>query len=135
MPSTLLRLAALALAAACTLKSIGLGRRPDGVPAAVVLGTAAMLLLPAVIWFHYLVALLPLAAMAWPHASRALRATLLTGATLISLGMLIGFPLATAGAVIVVAAAARGVWPAAAVDRPVAPHRWSTGRLHPHGAR
>ena len=133
--STLLRLAALALAAACTLESIRLGRRPDGVPAAVVLGTAAMLLLPAVLWFHYLVALLPLAAMAWPHASRALRATLLTGATLISLGMLIGFPLATAGAVIVVAAAARGVWPAAAVDRPVAPHRWSTGRLHPHGAR
>ena len=42
-------------------------RKPTGWPAAVACGTAASLLFPATIWFHYLVLLLPLVAVAWPR--------------------------------------------------------------------
>jgi len=42
-------------------------RQPTGWPAAVACGTAAGLLFPATIWFHYLVLLLPLVVVAWPR--------------------------------------------------------------------
>ena len=43
-----------------------LSRRAGGLPAAAVLASAAMLLIPGTLWYHYLAVLLPIAAMAWP---------------------------------------------------------------------
>ena len=45
--------------------SIWIARRPSGWPAAVACGVIASLLFPSVIWFHYLVILLPFIVMAW----------------------------------------------------------------------
>jgi hypothetical protein len=68
----------------------------------VTLGTASMLLLPAACWYHYLVALLPLAALAWPFAALPARWGLLLGAALITVGVAV-LAAATVGAAVLVA--------------------------------
>lgn len=92
------------------------------------LGVAAMLLLPAACWYHYLVALLPIAALAWPAASVRARLALLAGALLITAGVA-ALAVATIGAVLL-AVVALAVHLGAAVPvagigsdrpRPVAP--------------
>lgn len=101
------RMAALALAAGCTIAAPLLIRhRPDrhGWAAAATLGTAAMLLLPAACWYHYLVALLPVAALAWPAASGRARGALLAGGLLVSAGVAV-LPAATLGATLLLAVA------------------------------
>ena len=87
-----------------------LARRQGGWPAALTLAVGASLILPSSIWYHYLAVLLPIAALAWWRASRGLRLTIAGSAALISLA-LFWLPLALVGAVTLVAAAARALWP------------------------
>jgi hypothetical protein len=107
---TLIRLAALATAGASILVSAWLARRADGRPAAALLATAAMLLGPATLWYHYLVVLLPFAAMAWPRSMPSVRLGLLAAAAAVSLGMA-SAPLAFLGAVALVCLALPALWP------------------------
>ena len=117
---TAVRIAALVTAAAAVVGSIALCRRPGGRGAALVLGTAAMLLLPAALWYHYLAVLLPLGALAWPQAGRRIRAALLAGGVAIS-AALVWLPLALAGAGVMIVAALAATWPWTAGDRPASP--------------
>ena len=76
-----------------------------------------MLLLPAATWYHYLAALLPVAALAWPAAGTRARLSLLAAAALITVGVA-ALPLATVGAVALV-----GVVLAVHLRPPVGPER------------
>lgn len=101
------RVVTLALAAALTLLApIIAWRRPGyhGRAAGVTLATAAMLLLPAATWYHYLAALLPIAALAWPAASASGRLALLGAAAAITVGVA-ALPLATLGAALLLVVA------------------------------
>jgi len=84
--------------------------RPDGWEGAVTAGVAAMLLLPAALWYHYLAVLLPVGVVAWGRAAGRQRAALFAGAALVSVGIA-WLPLALAGATIVVASALAAVRP------------------------
>jgi hypothetical protein len=97
-------------AAASLVASAWVARRDDGRMAAVLLGTVAMLLAPATLWYHYLVVLLPLAAMAWPRANPVARLGLLVSAGALSLGMAYE-PLALLAAVALVAFTLPALWP------------------------
>ncbi len=104
--------------------SIVVVRRPGGLALAGVLCSIAMLLLPAALWYHYLVVLLPLAIVAWPRASGAARAMLVLAGAGVSAGVA-WLPLATFGwvamAAILAWVLARGVVPdAGAAERSAA---------------
>jgi hypothetical protein len=107
---SLVRGATLFAAAASLVASAWVARRDDGRMAAVLLGTVAMLLAPATLWYHYLVVLLPLAAMAWPRANPVARLGLLVSAGALSLGMAYQ-PLALLAAVALVAFTLPALWP------------------------
>jgi alpha-1,2-mannosyltransferase len=101
IPSAI-RLATLAGAALLTLAAPIVAWRHHGFhgrAAGVTLATAAMLLLPAAAWYHYLAALLPVAALAWPAASTPGRLGLLGAAVAISIGVA-ALPLATLGSAV-----------------------------------
>ena len=91
------RLAAIASTIGLLLVSLRLSRSAHGWPAAVLCAVLAGLLLPAALWYHYLVLLLPLAAFVWVRAALRTRAVLLASGALISVGMTVP-PLAAAGA-------------------------------------
>ena len=100
----LARLATMAGAVALTVAApLVAWRRPGfhGWAAATTLATAAMLLLPAATWYHYLAALLPVAALAWPAADIRARLALLGTAALITVGVA-ALPLASLGATLLV---------------------------------
>jgi alpha-1,2-mannosyltransferase len=102
------RLALLAAAVAMTLAAPLVAWRHPGMhgrAAGVTLATAAMLLLPAATWYHYLAALLPVAALAWPAAGLRWRLALLAAAALVTVGVAV-LPLATIGAALLLAVAA-----------------------------
>ena len=92
----LVRLGSIAAAAAAVGVSVMVVRRPGGLPLAAALCSVAMLLLPAALWYHYLVVLLPLAIVAWPHATPGARGVLLLAALGVSAGVA-WLPLATIG--------------------------------------
>ena len=76
----IVRAASVAVAIGAVGASVLVIRRPGGLALAATLCTLAMLLLPAALWYHYLVVLLPLAIIAWPQANPVARAALvLTG--------------------------------------------------------
>jgi hypothetical protein len=112
---TLARIVTLVLAGLAVVGSILLARRRDGVPAAALLGTAALLLVPGSLWYHYLVVLLPFAAMAWPRARSRERTALALSAALISLS-LAWLPLAIVGAVLMFLVSALVIWPRAGLE-------------------
>ena len=92
--------------------SVWLARRPRGMPAAALAGTIAMLLIPSTLWPHYLVVLLPFAAIAWPIASVWLRTFLFTGAVIVSVtaqGWIDGWPYL--GILMMLGASAWVLWP------------------------
>ena len=110
---SVVRLATLVTAGACILASIWLARRRGGMPAAALLGTVAMLIIPGTLWLHYLVVLLPFAAMAWPRARAGIRAVLLASFVLVSLAAFMGNPplWAYLGSAMSLTAAGWVVWP------------------------
>jgi hypothetical protein len=55
-----------------------------------------MLLLPAALWYHYLVVLLPLAILAWPRATRGARVGMVIAGLCVS-GGVAWLPMATVG--------------------------------------
>jgi len=104
------RLAALAAVVGCCGAAFLVAHRPRGVAASVALGTAAMLLLPAALWYHYLVVLLPLAACAWPGSTGRLRGALLAGALLVVAGIA-WLPAALLGGAVMLSATLLALWP------------------------
>ena len=69
-----------------------------------------MLLLPAQLWYHYLVVLLPLAALAWSRADARQRGALIVSAAAVSFGIA-WLPLATLGAMALTATTVVTLWP------------------------
>jgi hypothetical protein len=105
------RVLALAAALGFVLASMRAARTPGGWPAAVACGVIAGLLLPAAIWYHYLVLLLPLAAFVWVRASIGARALLVIAGAFITVGMTI--PLLAAGGTFAMAVTiVQELWPA-----------------------
>ena len=109
------RIGTLVGAAAAVVGGMALARRPDGLRLAALLGAVALLLVPGSLWYHYLVVLLPFAAMAWVVADVRTRTVLLASAALITIA-LVWLPLAVIGAVLMALASG---W----VIRPRAPER------------
>ena len=105
-----IRWAALALAVAFLVASVRLARAAPGWPAAVACAVLASLLLPAALWYHYLVLLLPLAAFAWVRASVTTRAALLMSGILVSAGITMPL-LAAAGTGALAATLLTALWP------------------------
>ncbi len=92
------------------ITGVDMARRDDGWPAAAVLGTTGLLLLPPVLWYHYLVVLLPVAIIAWRPASARGRTLLVAGGLSVTFGIA-WLPITLAGAVVMVGASLRAVWP------------------------
>jgi hypothetical protein len=106
----------LILAVTCIGVAMWLARSRAGLPAAALLGVVAMLLLPGALWYHYLAALLPFAAVAWPRAGLGARCLLLLAAALVSLG-LAWLPIVLAGASLLATAALWVIWPSGSAAR------------------
>jgi hypothetical protein len=96
---SLVRVASVVVALGCLVASCWPPR--VGRDARLLGATAAMLLLPAALWFHYLAALLPFAALGWERAAARNRAVIVASAAAVTLGVA-ALPLATAGAVALV---------------------------------
>jgi hypothetical protein len=94
---SVVRVISLVAAVAAIAASVVVIRRPGGLPTAATLATMAMLLLPAALWYHYLVVLLPLAILAWPSATHSERVALVVAGALVT-GGVAWLPLATIGA-------------------------------------
>jgi hypothetical protein len=105
-----LRLIAFTLGLAAVIAAVVSARRQGGWPAAVLLGTIAMLLIPGALWYHYLAVLLPPAAFAWARATANERFALVGGAACITVA-LVWLPLATFGAMLLATATLRALWP------------------------
>jgi hypothetical protein len=105
-----LRSVSIVAAIVCALAAVRVGARAGGLHAGVVLGTVAMLLLPAQLWYHYLIVLLPLAALAWRRGGNRLRSAMLVSAGAVSAGIA-WLPLATVGACCLVACVLAALWP------------------------
>jgi hypothetical protein len=115
--SDVLRLAAVVVAALSVLLGMHLARTHEGLPGAALLGVVAILLLPGSLWYHYLVVLLPFAAIAWVRASLSRRALLLGSATAITIGVT-WLPLALGGAIVLASTSLGVLWPATPLRRP-----------------
>jgi hypothetical protein len=96
---SLVRVLTVVVALVCLAASTWSSR--VGRDARVMSAVAAMLLLPAALWFHYLAALLPFAALGWGRATTRNRLAIVVSAAAITLGVA-WLPLATAGAVAMV---------------------------------
>lgn len=92
----MVRVLALGLAAALVGASVWFARAGRGWPAAVACAVLGGLLVPAALWYHYLVLFLPLAAFVWVRATTRMRVALLVSGALVSVGMTMPF-LAAAG--------------------------------------
>lgn len=118
--ATLVRGASLLTAVGFGLGGLLVARGQGGWQAAVALGTIAMLLLPSQLWYHYLLVLLPLAALSWGRASTRLRVALLAAAAAVSLGIA-WLPLATLGGAALAGLSLCALWPNRSV--PIQPVR------------
>jgi len=107
------RLAMVSAGGACIVVSIWLARKRGGMPAAALLGTVAMLIIPGTLWFHYLAVLLPFAAMAWPRAGAGIRGVLLASAASVSIATYFDESalLAYLGSALLLTAAGWVLWP------------------------
>jgi hypothetical protein len=100
--------------------AVAVVRRSGDLVLAAALCSVAMLLLPAALWYHYLVVLLPLAIIAWPQATHGARAAIVVAGLCVS-GGLAWLPLATIGWVAMAGAILLAMRPAAGTLRePVA---------------
>jgi hypothetical protein len=97
---SIVRAGTLLISAGLVAASLRYARRRDGWPAALFAALVASLLVPGVIWGHYLVLLLPFVFFTWPPAERSER-VLLAGSlglaalsmVFVSVGMLLATPL------------------------------------------
>jgi hypothetical protein len=113
--AALVRVATIGISVFCVVGSVMTARRPDGVRLAALLATIAMLLIPGVIWYHYLAVLLPFGAMAWPGSAFAGRVGLIVSAAFVSIGP--GEPvIVLLGAMLLVVVAGRALRPSAIDD-------------------
>jgi hypothetical protein len=96
---SLVRVASVVVALACLIASMWPSRADRD--ARLLSATAAMLLLPAALWFHYLAAVLPFAALGWARATPRNRLVIIASAAAVTVGVA-WLPLATTGAVVVV---------------------------------
>jgi hypothetical protein len=80
---------ALVAGVGLVLASYRLARREAAWPAAVAAGVVAALLIPPVLWFHYLTALVPLAAFAWLRGGQRARLSIAASAGLVDVGLAI----------------------------------------------
>jgi hypothetical protein len=104
------RLGAIVLSVALVIASLRLSMSRRGWPAAVASVVVAGLLLPAALWYHYLVLLLPLAIFAWVRADVSARLLLLAGWILVGAG--ISTPvLAASGTFALCATLVAELWP------------------------
>lgn len=106
-----IRVAAVVLAVVLVVASIRVARAQRGWAAAVACAVLAGLLVPAALWYHYLVLLLPLAAFVWVGGAIQTRVALLVSGALISAGMTIPL-LAAAGSAALAATILVESWPA-----------------------
>lgn len=104
------RLLSVALGGLAVLASMWLARRTGGARAAALLGTIAMLIIPGTLWYHYLVVLLPFAAMVWPRAGIGTRISLLVSAVFIAPGLALP-PVALAGGTAMALIEVWALWP------------------------
>jgi hypothetical protein len=93
---TVVRIGSIAIALGAVVASVLVIRRPGGLELAASLCSIAMLLLPAALWYHYLVVLLPLAIIAWPRSTTGARAAIVVAGLCVSAGIA-WLPLATIG--------------------------------------
>ena len=104
-------------------------------PAAASLSAVAMLLLPAALWYHYLAALLPVAALAWTRSRRAGRVLMVAGGVLVAFG-LVWLALSLVGAILLMAAALPTLWPrrdpVGRLGQPAPTGETPTGVAHGH---
>lgn len=112
-----IRIATVGVGIACVVAAIVFARRERGWPTAVVLGFVAALIIPGAAWYHYLAVLLPLAAFAWPSATRGQRIWLGLGFAVVTVG-LASIPVAFAGACLLVVATLFVVRPSRAEPMP-----------------
>jgi hypothetical protein len=112
----LARALSLLLAVGCLGGSAWMARSRDGLPSAALLGVVA-LLLPGSLWYHYLVILLPFAAIAWPRASRSARLILFIAAALITFS-LVWLPLALFSAILLASTTLVVIWPTSTEGSP-----------------
>jgi hypothetical protein len=103
----LIRILAVALGTGALLSGCLLARRSERWGQAVILAVVASLLIPSSLWYHYLAALLPLAALAWGKAVSRDRVGLFGGVALICMGIA-ALWIALLGAVVTVAFALSG---------------------------
>jgi len=110
---SLVRVLAVSAGGACILLSIWLARRLGGMPAAALFGTVAMLVIPGTLWIHYLVVLLPFAAMAWPRAGAASRSLLVTSSAMVGISSFVDETLLSVyfGSALLVIVAGWELWP------------------------
>lgn len=108
--SSLIRGLTIILGLAGIAGSVWMARRPAGVPTAALLGAFALLLLPGALWYHYLVVLLPFAAMAWPRAKTPQRLALFGSAFLVTVGV-VWLPIAMVGGILLGSISLYLIWP------------------------
>ena len=114
-----LRLALWIGAGALVGASIIVAHKPDGWPAALACATAASLLLPTILWEHYLIVLLPFAAVAFPRASPRARTALAYTVLLLAVAdFLEGRELVFVAAALFTALVIRDLWPRGAQSEP-----------------
>jgi hypothetical protein len=107
-----LRLALWSGAGALVAASVVVARKPAGWPAALACATTASLLLPTILWEHYLIVLLPFAAVAFPRASSGVRTALAYAVLLLAVADFIeGRELVFAAAALCAALVIRELWP------------------------
>ena len=109
---TLTRLASLVVGASAVFGAVWAARRPGGLPLAVLLASAAMLIVPGTLWYHYFAVVLPLVAMAWPKTSSTERVILVVGAAVSSIAIspILPIDLTLIAAVVMLAIAGRVLW-------------------------
>jgi hypothetical protein len=111
--AVLARMITLVVAVVLLGLSVWQARRPEGLPAAVGCAVVASLLIPAALWYHYVVVVVPLAVFAWVRAGAGGRLALLGSAALVNAGLAY-LPLAALAILLFAGTSVALAWPSAA---------------------
>jgi hypothetical protein len=119
--ATTVRAASVLAGVLCVGASAWLARKPGGLPAAVVLATVTMFVVPGTLWYHYLAVLLPIAAMAWVRAGVPARLIMFLSASTVTIGGTMQLPVSLAGAAALLVTAGWVLWPRQRMGMPGGP--------------